>query len=410
MHAAQSVHAAQSAHDHGPPPPAPTPEQQALLARVRDEWTGHGLAVGPADRAEAEAGVREVYLGAGRRPPERVIWLGSPMAGAIGADIRAGRLPLVTRRAWRTLPETAGEDIVDRVPQDPPETDLIMVDPAPPGLDRLERDRRWGGLLARLDREVSAAVDAGLGRAVGTAVDQAAPTWQDEQVLPEVGALPRLGEYRPRTPGRLARLDFLHRCGVLELDRHTRGVLRVERAAGEWWPMRDTAILTERPVELHRDEQGRLHHPDGPAVRYPDGWCLWAWHGVLMPREIVEADELPIRRAVGLRNTEQRRCAVEMLAGRAGWRELVGRAGLPRIGREVPDPGNPGQTLSLWCVAELYGEHLHLLLMTNGTVERDGTRREFGELVPGTIRDPVQAAAWQIGLTRSQYLETVRRT
>ncbi|MFB4315212.1 DUF6745 domain-containing protein [Actinomadura sp. 21ATH] len=394
---------------HGRPPPAPTAEQQALLPRVRDEWTGHGLAVGPADRPAAEAGVQDAYLGAGRRPPEHVIWLGSPMAGAIAADIRAGRLPLITRRAWLALPEAAGEAIVDRVPREPVETDLIMLDPLPADLGGLERDRRWGGPLGRLDREVTAAVETGLRRAAGAAVDHTAPTWQDARRLPEVGALPRLGAFPPRLLGRLAQLDFLARCGVAEPDRHGGGLLRVARSAGEWWPMRNSVILTERPTELHHDAEGRLHHATGPAVRYPDGWCLWAWHGVTMPREIIE-DDVPIRRAVSLRNSEQRRCAVEILAGRAGWGRLAGQAGWPRVGREVPDPGNPGQVLSLWCVDRLYDDHLHLLLMTNGTEERDGTRREFGELVPGWIRDPVQAAAWQIGLTARQYRETVRRT
>ncbi|MFD0689832.1 DUF6745 domain-containing protein [Actinomadura fibrosa] len=376
---------------------------------MQAEWTGHGLAVGPADRAAAEEGVRDVYLGAGRRPPEQVIWLGSPMAGSIGADIRAGRLPLVTRRAWRTLPEATGEAIIDRVPRDTAETDLIMLDPLPSDLGGLERDPRWTGPLGRLGREVAAAVGTGLRGAVGTAVDQVAATWQDGRMLPEVAALPRLGAFRPPMLGQPAQLDFLARCGVLEPDRHGRGLLRVGRAAGEWWPMRDSVVLTERPAELHHDAEGRLHHPSGPAVRYPDGWCLWAWHGVTMPREIVE-DDVPVRRVLALRNSEQRRCAVELLAGRAGWRRVVGQAGWPRVGREEPDPGNPGQILSLWCVDELYDDHLHLLLMTNGTLERDGTRREFGELVPGWIRDPVQAAAWQIGLTARQYRETVRRT
>lgn len=397
------------AHGHGPPPPAPTAEQQALLPSVRDEWVGHALAARPADRAAAEDGVQDVYLGAGRTPPEHVIWLGSPMAGGIGADIRAGRLPVVTRRAWRALPERTAEDIVERVPQNPPETDLITLDPLPAGLAGLERDPRWGAPLTRLRREVAAAVDAGLDKAVAAAVDQVAANWQDAWRHPEAGALPRLGALPPRLAPRLAQLDFLARCGVWEPDRHSRGLLQVARAAGEWWPMRDSVILTERPAELHRDAEGRLHHPSGPAVRYPDGWCLWAWHGVTVPREIIE-DDVPIDRAVSLRNSEQRRCAVEILAGRAGWRQVARRAGWPRVGRETPDPGNPGQVLSLWCVEELYEDHLHLLVMVNGTVERDGTRREFGELVPGWIRDPLEAAAWQIGLTAAQYRETVRRT
>lgn len=58
------------------------------------------------------------------------------MAGSIGADIRAGRLPLITRRAWRTLPERTADAIVERVPQDPPETDLVMLDPDLGNLDR----------------------------------------------------------------------------------------------------------------------------------------------------------------------------------------------------------------------------------------------------------------------------------
>ncbi|RFS86771.1 hypothetical protein D0T12_00275 [Actinomadura spongiicola] len=388
----------------GPHPP-PTAEQQALLPLVRDEWVGHGLAAGPTDRAAAEAGVRDVYLGAGRRPPDQVIWLGSPMAGSIGADIRAGRRSLITRRAWRTLPEATGEAIAETVPEDPPETDLIMLDPLPSDLD----DPRWGGLLHRLGREVATAVEKGLDKSVGTAIDQVAATWQDAEQRPEVGALPRLGAYPPRMLRQLAQLSFLDRCGIRDPDLHSRGLLQVERSAGAWWPMRNSVILTERPIELHHDAEGRLHNEHGPAVRYPDGWCLWAWHGVTMPREIIE-DEVPIARAVSLRNTEQRRCAVEMLVGRAGWHQVVSEAGWPRVGQETPDPGNPGQVLSLWCVESLYDDHLHLLLMTNGTVERDGTRREFGELVPGWIRDPVRAAAWQVGLTAAQYRQTSRRT
>ncbi|GAA2631462.1 hypothetical protein SMC26_22605 [Actinomadura fulvescens] len=381
-------------------------EQQALLESVREEWIGHGLAVGPACREAAEAGVQDVYLGAGRRPPEQIIWLGSPMAGSIGADIRAGRLQVVTRRAWRTLPEQAAAALADRVTDDPPETDLIMLDPLPHGR---ERDPRWRAPLDRLGREVATAVDIGLGKAVGQAVDQAAATWQEARQFPEQWALPRLGAFPQRTLPHLAQLGFLELLGAGEPDRHGRGLLQVARSAGEWWPMRDSVILTERPTQLHRDAGGRLHHPTGPAVQYPDGWRLWAWHGVAMPRELIEED-VPISRAVSLRNSEQRRCAVERLAGRAGWHRIVTEARWPQVGREVPDPGNPGQVLSLWCVERLYDDHLHLLLMTNGTVERDGTRREFGELVPGWIRDPVHAAAWQIGLTSTQYRQSARRT
>jgi hypothetical protein len=62
-----------------------SPEQHALLGLVCEEWLGVGLATGPADRPAAEQGVRLAYQAAGLRPPERVVWLGSPVAGTIAA-------------------------------------------------------------------------------------------------------------------------------------------------------------------------------------------------------------------------------------------------------------------------------------------------------------------------------------
>ena len=65
-----------------------TPDQEAALPAVRDEWLAIGLSTEPADRAEAEAGVAEAYRAAGMEPPEIVVWVDSPMAGAIAARYR----------------------------------------------------------------------------------------------------------------------------------------------------------------------------------------------------------------------------------------------------------------------------------------------------------------------------------
>jgi hypothetical protein len=64
-----------------------SPEQEALLAPVRDEWLRIGLATGPADRPAAEEGVRQVYQAAGLPAPGQMIWLGAPLAGAIAASM-----------------------------------------------------------------------------------------------------------------------------------------------------------------------------------------------------------------------------------------------------------------------------------------------------------------------------------
>jgi hypothetical protein len=77
----------------------------------------------------------------------------------------------------------------------------------------------------------------------------------------------------------------------------------------------------------------------------------------------------------------------------------------------VPDPGNPGQHLTLYDVPErLWGSRVRLLMCTNGSAERDGARRRYGLTVPAHIQDPLEAAAWTAGLTRDQYARMQRRT
>ena len=65
--------------------------------------------------------------------------------------------------------------------------------------------------------------------------------------------------------------------------------MRVARNAGWWWPFANAVILTERPCRLLRDDRNRLHSEDGMAIKYPDGWGVYAIHGVRVPSFVVEA-------------------------------------------------------------------------------------------------------------------------
>ena len=100
-------------------------------------------------------------------------------------------------------------------------------------------------------------------------------------------------------------------------------------------------------------------------------------------------------------NVEIRRCAIE----RIGWASYIERAGL-RLVATAPDPGNPGSELRLY---DMRAE-TKVLLAVNGSVERDGRRRQYGLTVPGFLRDPVDAAGWTYGLSAEQYSQLVRRT
>jgi hypothetical protein len=179
-------------------------------------------------------------------------------------------------------------------------------------------------------------------------------------------------------------------------------------------PMPGAVIVGARPAELHRDARGDLHNPVGLAVTYPDGWGCYAWHGRRVPGWVIAAPS--VEAITAEENVEVRRCAIESL----GWDRFIADAGLvpvtagvgaPLDAARVPDPGNPGQHLVLYDVPErLWGDRIRLLMCTNGTPERDGTRRRYGLKVPAHFSDPVEAAAWTAGLSKDKYARMVRRT
>jgi hypothetical protein len=397
------------------------PSQVAWLDEVRDEWIGHVLAVGPANRQHAVDGVHAVYRAVGLTPPEIVVWLGSPLAGLVGSRYLAALLNGPDHDGWDEGPGTSVADQLRDNLGDQfhgwfgfPAAGQITAGvgqqveaSVQPVLDLLDAEMTAQAGMRIADQvEESVRAQAGI-RDVSLSQNQIwgdtpgrAEYWVYRQQLGMVDV--------SQDAALLADLDMAGRLGM-ESDGRLEGVMRVARSAGAWWPMQDAVVLTERPVELHRDSQGRAHSESGQAIRYPDGWGIHAWHGTRVPASLID-DTWTIKQIMSEPNSEIRRCAVERTAATQGWRHLIDQAQWPQVGQTVPDPGNPGQTLSLYRVEGIYEQPVNLLWMTNGTAERDGTRREYGETVPATITDPVAAAAWQIGISPADYRRTARRT
>ena len=338
-----------------------TDAQKAAMTGHVQKWLNIGLSTQPADRPKAEAGIRNAYQAAGLTPPRIYIWLNSPYAGAHGAA-------LLTHH-WDQVRDQVGAQVGAQV-----------------------RDQVWA--------QVGAQVWAQVGAQVGDQV------WA--QVRAQVGAQVGAQVYKSVWGQHDYWLSFYDYFGqVLELEAPARlsGVMEVAASSGWWWPFENMVILTERPVLLKRDNQGRLHAEDGPAMAYPDGFAIYAWHGTRVPADMVTGPGWTYQRILKEENTEIRRCAIE----RMGWPEFITAAGLVECAPSAQDPGNPGHTLHLYELpGDIFDETVKVLVCTNATDERDGTRRVFGLTVPGSISSPVAAAAWTFGLNPSDYATMAR--
>ena len=86
-------------------------------------------------------------------------------------------------------------------------------------------------------------------------------------------------------------------------------------APGTWiWPYNKFAIICDRPVRCDLDDRKRPHREDDAAIEFADGYRVWVWHGVLVPKRIILFPEsLHFKDVENEKNLEIRRIIIERM-------------------------------------------------------------------------------------------------
>lgn len=422
-----------------------TASQEAELAELRAKWVAVGLATGPADRPRAERGIRAAYASAGLPPPALVLWARSPLEAVIGTThmalvgegSRRQRLAAVLKAAYQDLVGWPGGDAYGRL-----WASLLVPagDPLAVFLARTFMDSR--GVRAAVGTRILHLADA-------EARERLAPRLRHqlrrelrddvrERVLHNVW-MPVVAEIQGRVWSRLKALlearhvahwswlrswavvrdlyglisiqdalhgpprdrasldwlalyDFVGRTFGLQEPAALDGLMELARSAGWWWPHGSAVVVCERPLRLLHDDRGRLHGENGPAIVYPDGWSIWAWHGVRVQRRVIEQPEaLSATEVLGEPDPEVRRVMIERL----GKDRFLRDAGATRVAED--------ETGILWRVDLPDDEPLVCVEVTNTSPAPDATFRRFMLRVPPEMRTPREAIAWTFALDGRDY-------
>jgi len=163
------------------------------------------------------------------------------------------------------------------------------------------------------------------------------------------------------------------------------------------WFSSAVAAISDRPECINLDAEGRLHCETGPAIRYPDGWSLYAWHGTVLPeRWIMERATIDPTEILREENVELRAAGAACI----GWPRMLTALDYKIIDAD-PDPMHgelielrleglpkPGRFLKAWC-------------------PRNG---DIVEGVPDNIKTVIEAQAWRVGLTPAEFSYPTVRT
>ncbi|WP_347813291.1 DUF6745 domain-containing protein, partial [Actinomadura sp. KC345] len=395
-----------------------------------------------------------VYGQRGWARPKVVIWLDSPLAGAIAArtllyghehlggdpDAHKEWVGAATARlegAFGTFDRQEPSEFEEdqeyaprwRLP-DVSSAYHLAYDMDAPDLQAVLRrvgEPAWavnGAVAGRFQQEALGPGDPGLFAQVSAAAHARLlegmrplfPAERWEAVSAAVRACadaPRPGHWkRWREVWAAVRAPQNHALLIVEAVRRGEGgpLLRLAPAVGWWWALNDVALLTPPPAEVHTDDSGRLHREDGPAVRYPDGFAQHCWRGQVVPPDLIEPGWSAADIAYGSDEELQGR-TVEQL-GSASYaavlraarvvpdlrRCALERLGWPRFAAEAPlarvgEPvADPGEP---GCELELYDVPAAVFGRAARVVLRaGGARSGAASLVPTDAVDPVAAAVW----------------
>lgn len=359
------------------------------LAAKREEWLAHGLRAEPADRRVAEDAVTELFQLAGCRS-SKFTWVPSPSAGA----------KLI-------LAEDYPSEIASGYASSGSAVAHLITGSRRTIIDRIHGRRLSFGHVPRTDDRVLSTLAQPLRTSLigGVAV----------AIRAQVGPMPgRVTWYGQQEAHHIAYFEALLDLGKIHLSPHERRILnlqaRLARSTGWWWVTDDVCIMADRPTAVHSEPlpsaehgQRRLHRADGPAIQFADGTDTSVLHGTVVPDWVIR--DPTVDRIRTERNVEVRRAAIERL----GWDRFIESAALRLIDR-ADDPGNTGHSLDLYGTPRDWRGGGRILLATNGSVERDGTRRRYGLAVPGHFSSALDAAGWTYGLRGTDYARLARRT
>ena len=381
-----------------------------------------GLSTKRADRAAAEAAVRDVYRTAGIAEPRIVIWMDSPSAGCLQPRRSASSGPARDQPARDQLGTSSGTSsrTSSGTSSGPALGPAQLWEPA---LGPAQGPALGPALEHSSGTRLGTQLWASLGPAWGWLGDQPGTTWASQTSLgPSLGqpgtslaAWDQLGTALGTSSGSPGQPG-----GPAWASLHGPGIRGSEGPAGDHGlptrrtnpsrpSMRSPRPLTARlvvagtgpsfhrpPTVIARDGQGSLKSPPGRVGPWPwaDGYAPHAWQWrprPRVPRSPATAGKPPP--SCGSPTRRSGGCAIE----RMGWDRFIPQQVSPRSAALYRPLGTPATSSPQYDVPErIYGDDadVRVPLCTNGTQERDGCVAASARPSLPTSLTLLHAAAW----------------
>jgi hypothetical protein len=370
-----------------------TPEQEKEFEKFKEKWIGIGENTDPMLKEEAREAVMDCYQLAQEELtlPEFVVFVQSPFQLFYGKPVWNRMADFL--QTVKNKPELYKEDYKGKERPVPSDWWKIKAEET---LDRW-RLKAISTVFESIVDEVKDTVPDLDFRGDKRAFMRATAMFEDHMIAHysrEIDELvsdarsERGNEIYGQNETWLSFYDFMEHVGCKGLE-GTHGLQKLAKAAGWWIPYDTVAFVSDRPCELHVDDEGSLHSHSRPAIVFRDGWRYYASHGTQIPEWIIEEPEkITAQKIDEESNVELRRIMLEI----HGYDNYFDESKAVMIDKD--ENVHIGE---LWKKEMQDDEDIYFLVLQNSTQEPDGSHKRYIIRVPPTMRTAREANAWSYG-------------
>ena len=271
-----------------------TEEQKAQFGSYAQKWIDIGLKTGDADFDTFNKYMPLAYKKVGLEYPKNVVRVQSPLIGAIASSIAEGILRKRRKDdAVRGAVDDAVGDAVGDAVRD-------AVDDAVGGaVDDAVRDA---------DTMMKSAIKVAIEYKNKLSINLEWHYWLGGQFW--VGYWWRYGvafvNYFFDVCGLKLSDDIMERA---EINR------KISESVNYIWANRDFVMVCDRPKEIHKNAEGRLHNINGMSISYKDGWGLYHLNGIRFNEDLYwkVVKGMPFEEILAIVDVDQRNQAMRFV-------------------------------------------------------------------------------------------------
>jgi hypothetical protein len=204
---------------------------------------------------------------------------------------------------------------------------------------------------------------------------------------------------------------YFERIGILQNELFKNySDLFIDANLYEWAKLEDRAVICRKPKYIKRDEQGRLHSTNTPAVEWINGDKHYFVKGIEVPESWIE-DKVTLKDIKDASNAELRRIAMELY----GYKEYVIDIGakkissdewgdLYRVELEDDEPIVMVSVMNSTCEPyQAMGLEQREDFRASELVNRDAWFKRYLLRVPPDTKTPLEGLAWSHNMTAKEY-------